>query len=159
MYQNYSTPPSANDGWWLSDLGKTQGPFTWNDIVYNIQNRNITNKAQIKHDSWPYWAPISAYFHSQMLVNPEAEGIMPGRYDLMYYLGVGIFILGIFAYMANPILGLILFVCSIIIEIGAIYLERENKLPSKTAMLGNICAGIFIIVEIVVILIFISITI
>ena len=150
MYSYDPTQWSSKNNWWLSDTGQTHGPLTWDDIVYKVQMKQVTNKTFIKNASWPNWVPITLYFHPSQLINPEVEGLVPGRYDLMYYGGVGLFILGVFVSFAFAPLGFLLLMISIITEIIAVYLDHVNKIPSTASKLGNICAGAFIIFQIAI---------
>ena len=84
--------------------------------------------------------------------NPEVQGLLPTRYDAIFYTGVGVFILLMFAFLfsrGNPIV-YALMACSVIIPILAIYWDFKYKVRSTMGTLGNICAICWIIVQILI---------
>jgi hypothetical protein len=147
---------NEEDKWLVFDGNKNYGPLTWNEVVEMVNNRQLTRTAQIKNYNWPYWAPITHYFQPTQLVDAEAMGLIPSRYDAMFYGGVGLFFIGFFGIFINFIISIIFFILSPIVEILAIYLERKNQPKAATSTLGNICAGGWIIVQIIATALFIS---
>lgn len=84
--------------------------------------------------------------------NPEIQGLIPNRYDLLFYTGVGIFILLLFAFIRshnNPIFFIMTVFC-IPIPILAIYWDFKNSVRSTSGTLGNICAICWIIIQIII---------
>lgn len=146
----------SDDNWLILDGDKNYGPLSWNDVVAMVNNKQLTRTAKIKNYNWPNWAPITAYFHATQLVDTEAMGLVPSRYDAIFCGGIGLFFIGFFGIFINIILAIIFFIISPIIEVYAIYLERKNRPKAATSTLGNICAGGWIIVQLIVTILFIS---
>jgi hypothetical protein len=154
--QRLSTTLQSDDNWLILDGDKSFGPLTWNEIVAMVNNKQLTKKAMIKNFNWPDRVPLTNYFHPSQLVDVEAMGLVPSRYDAMFYGGIGLFFIGFFGIFINIILAIIFFIISPIIEFYAIYLERKNRPKATTSTLGNICAGGWIIVQLIVTILFIS---
>ena len=76
--------------------------------------------------------------------------MIPSRFDALFYAGLGIFILGIFVYVANTIIGLIIFIGTPFLESYAIIGERKHRMKAVSLTVGNIFAIIWIIVQILV---------
>lgn len=84
--------------------------------------------------------------------DPELQGLIPNRYDLLFYTGIGIFILSLLAFMFsgnNPIFFVIM-ILSLPIPILAIYWDFKYSVKSTAGTLGNICAICWIIIQIIV---------
>jgi hypothetical protein len=84
--------------------------------------------------------------------NPETQALIPNRYDLLFYSGIGIFLLlfFLFFFSRGNIAVYILLATSVAIPIFAIYLDFKNSLRTTTGTLGNVCAIIWIICQIIV---------
>lgn len=133
----------SEDKWWIYDGGQNYGPLSWAEVVEKVNRKNISNKAFIKTETMLNWAPIAGYFHPGQLYDPEIRGMIPGKYDLIFLGGLGIFFMGFITLFFHPI-GIIFCIISPIVESYAIYLEHNNRPIAVTSMLGNICAGAWI---------------
>lgn len=140
--------PPKSDSWMLSDRGKTTGPYTWDQLIYKANMREVTDKAEIKEDSWDSWFPATQYIHPSLLRNSEELALIPNRYDAMFYGGIGIFCLAAIILIISPILGIALSVISVIIEIKAIQLGVKAYGKTKVGTLGNVFAGCWIVLQI-----------
>jgi hypothetical protein len=140
--------PNMVDRWYINDRGKRRGPLTWGDVSFIISEGQVSSGAMIKNELWPNEVPITNYFHPQYFKNVETMGLIPGKYDALFYAGIGVGIVAIFGLMINFILGLLLLALSLFLEIFAIKGERESKPFSTMSSIGNICAVGWIIVQI-----------
>ena len=134
----------------LSDRNEISGPYTWDQLIYKANMREVTDKAEIKEDSWDDWFPATQYIHPSLLLNSEEQALIPNRYDAMFYGGIGIFCLAAILLIISPIIGIILSVLSVIIEIKAIQLGNKVYGKTKVGTLGNIFAGCWIFLQILV---------
>lgn len=84
--------------------------------------------------------------------NPEIQGLIPNRYDLLFYTGIGVYILLFFSFIftRGNIVVYSLMCISISIPIFAIYLDFKNSVRSTTGTIGNICAIIWIAGQIII---------
>ncbi len=147
--------PNSEDQWLIYDGNKNYGPLTWPEVVFKVTNKQISSKALIKNTQWPNCVPITSYFYPTQLVDSEVMGLVPSRYDAMFYGGVGLFFVGFIGIFIHLIFAMVFFFVSPIVEIYAIYLERKNRPFAVTSTLGNICAGGWIIIQIIVSILFI----
>lgn len=136
------------DSWMLSDRGKITGPYTWDQLIYKANMREVTDKADIKEDSWENWSPVTQFIHPSILLNSEEQALIPNRYDAMFYGGIGIFIFAVFLIFVSPPLGIGFSIISIIIEIKAIQLGVKAYGKTKVGTMGNIFAGCWIVLQI-----------
>jgi hypothetical protein len=144
------TSAKPQDRWLIHDKGKNHGPLTWNEVLYKVNNKQISSSAVIKNEMWPNWVSIKYYFHPSQLVDAELMGLIPSRYDALLYAGFGLFFFGMIGLFINLILGLALLILSPIVEIYAIILERQNRPRAVTSTLGNIFAMFWIVIQIFV---------
>lgn len=138
------------DKWYLSDMGRIYGPVSWLEIKGLADKAKITPFAQIREESWPQWMPIGYYLRIKTQSDLEIEGLMPSRYDGIFFVGVFVFIVGIVAFIVQPIIGIPLLIISPIIEIVAIHLENKHKGKAITRTLGNAIAIVWIVMQIVI---------
>lgn len=143
-----ATSANPQDKWLVHDKGKNHGPLSWNEVLYKVNNKQISSSAFIKNEVWPNWVPITYYFHPVQLVNAELMGLVPSRYDALLYAGFGVFFLGLIGLFIHPIIGLVFLILSPIIEIYAIMLERKNRPRAVTSTIGNVFAMIWIVIQI-----------
>ncbi len=86
----------------------------------------------------------------------EIEGLLPSRYDAIFWLGVFIFIFGVIAFIAQPIVGIILLKVSPFIEGDAIHLESKHKGKAITGTFGNVIAIFWMALQIFITVLLIS---
>ncbi len=117
--------------------------------------KDCKNKFRPNYYYSPYQPYPGSYYHHNRL-NNEISGLIPNRYDALFYTGIGIFILLFFALLStHGNINVYLFmVFSIVIPILAIYLDFQNSPRSSTGTLGNICAIIWIILQILATIVF-----
>jgi hypothetical protein len=144
------TGQGAGGRWYVNDQGRVFGPMPWAEIKRLADRSQITPFAQIWEESWPQWMPIGYYLQVKMPGDREVEALIPSRYDAMFYSGMALFIVGIFIFFAVPILGIIFFIFSPIIEFLALYLEIKHKGMTVAGSIGNALAMLWIIIQIVV---------
>ena len=131
----------------LSDRNEISGPYTWNQLIYKANMREITDKAEIKEHSWNSWLPVTNYIHPGLLRDSEELALIPNRYDAMFFGGVGLFCLAAIMILISPILAIGLSIISIIIEIKSIQLGVKAHGNTKVGTFGNILAGCWIAMQ------------
>jgi hypothetical protein len=103
-----------------------------------------------------YYAPQQPYppgygYQTYQYRDPEVQGLIPNRYDAIFYSGVGLYILLLFALLStqgNPVI-YILMIFSIALPILAIYGDFKYNVRSTTGTLGNICGIAWIVFQII----------
>jgi hypothetical protein len=143
--------PAMGEGtWYVSDMGQTYGPMSWYDVKKMGDSARVTPYAFVKEENWTQWAPITYYFRVRSRTDLEADGLMPSRYDALFWLGVFAFLVGIFVMFASLPLGILIIILSPIIEFYALYLESVHKEKALTRSIGNAMAIIWIVVQLLV---------
>ena len=136
------------DSWFINDGGVEYGPHRWAYILEQVKKKKITDRAFVRNEMHPQWVPLSYYIPSSQLMSPDEIGIIPSRWDLVFYLGLGLFILGIFAFFMNMYIGAVCLGLSPGIEVFAILKDQQEKVESMASKVGNICAVMWIIFQI-----------
>ncbi len=136
--------------WYINDECKVFGPMSWKQVKAKVDSARVTPHAQIKEETWPTWVSIWYYFRPKTGSEIEIEGILPSRYDALLYFGIFLFMAGVFVFMLEPMFGLVLLIISPVIEGFAIQQEREHKPKALSSTIGNIMAGCWIVVQILV---------
>ena len=126
------------------------GPMHWDEIVKMANERKISTKAMVKQEHWPDWVSVGYYFPPTVLVDKEIAGLIPSKFDAIFYGGMGLFFVGFITLLFNLIAGLVLLGLSAFLEIFAIYLDRKKKLRGTTSKVGNVFAIIWIVTQIAI---------
>ena len=88
----------------------------------------------------------------------EYYGLMPDRYDALFYSGMGIYIfMAIISLLTRNIIFIIIAIVAIFISIYAIYLDFTKKRRSISGWIGNIMAVCWIIFAWIFIIVIFSI--
>lgn len=141
--------PKMGEGtWFVSDRGLVFGPISWYEVKKMGDSGTVTPYAYIREENWVQWAPITWYFRVKTKSDLEMEGLLPSRYDALFWLGVFVFMMGIILLFALPLIGLILVSVSPIIEFYALYLESKRKEKAITRTIGNAMAIFWIVIQI-----------
>ena len=149
--------PGVGEGrWYVSDMGMMYGPLSWYDVKKMGDSARVSPYAFVKEENWTQWAPITYYFRVKSRTDLEAEGLMPSRYDAMFWLGVFTFLIGIFVMFASLPLGIMIMILSPVIEFYALYLESKHKEKALTRTIGNAFAIIWIVIQVLVTIFMIS---
>ncbi|MDO9538019.1 MAG: GYF domain-containing protein [Thermoplasmata archaeon] len=133
-----------NNSWKISDRGKVSGPYTWDQLVQKASQKELSNKATIKEESWKDWQPASIYIHPAWLYDAELNALIPNKYDAMFFGGVLLFMLAVLVTIAIPVLGIILIALSIYIELKSLQLDKIQRGKTSLGTLGNLFAGCWI---------------
>jgi hypothetical protein len=134
--------------WYLNDMGKIYGPMSWYEIKGMADRAQVTPYAQIRQENWPQWMPILYYTRVKTPKDLESEGVMPSRYDAIFYVGVFLYVLGVVIFIGQPFIGISLVVLSLIIEFTALYLESKYKRKTVAGSIGNAMAILWIVVQV-----------
>jgi len=143
-------PIPPRDSWFLNDKGQVLGPIAWSQIMEMAVKAQITPYAQLRNADWEHWVPIWHYVRIKTPAELEAEALIPSRYDVIFFIGVFMFLIGLFSLIANPFLGVPLVFASPIIEFGALHLEGKHKAKATMRTFGNAIALFWIILQIVI---------
>jgi hypothetical protein len=138
--------------WYVKDGSKNYGPLTWAQLTTKVYDKGLSNKAWLFKEGDKNGVPAGMYFPGGQLVDAEVSGLIPSRYDAMFYLGLIIFIVSIVIFIGMPVVGLVLAILSTAIEIGAIYFEHKNRPGSITGSIGKILALLWIGFQVLVLL-------
>ncbi|UCG69513.1 MAG: hypothetical protein JSV09_00370 [Thermoplasmata archaeon] len=142
------TPRIEEGKWYVADMGRIIGPMPWKDVKSMADKAQVTPYAQIREESWKQWAPIIWYLRVKTKGEMEIEGLIPSRYDAMFYLGVFMFMVGIIGFVIQPVVGILLILLSILVEVKALQLESKHKGKAATRTIGNIIAMLWIVLQI-----------
>jgi hypothetical protein len=143
--------PNIEQGkWYVADMGRILGPMPWNHIKIMAEKAQVTPYAQIREEGWQQWAPIIWYLRVKTREELEVEGLIPSRYDAMFYLGVFVFMVGVVAIVIQPIVGILLVLLSLFVEVKALQLETKHKGKATTRTAGNIIAMFWIVLQVVI---------
>ena len=90
--------------------------------------------------------------HQTHYWDTETDVLIPNRYDLMFYGGLGIFLILFIAILISQgnLIIYILMIFSLPITILAIYWDFKHSVRSTTGTLGNICAICWIILQFII---------
>ncbi len=125
------------------------GPMPWGEVMNGLHSGRISNAAHIKNVHHRDWAPLMQLLHPPQAPS-ELDGLLPSRYDALFYLGVGIFMIGIALIFDHPLIGLSLLTVSPGIEVLALILEARDKRTTIAGAIGNVMAILWIIVQVIV---------
>jgi hypothetical protein len=141
--------PKAGEGtWFVSDGGRVFGPISWNEVKRMGESGTISPYAFVREENWSQWAPISWYFRVKTKSDLEMEGLLPSRYDALFWLGVSAFMIGIIFLFVSLFVGFLLVSASPIIEFYALYLESKHKEKAITRTIGNAIAILWIVIQV-----------
>ena len=155
--QQASQIPQMGQGtWFVGDRGQVFGPMSWMDVKKMGDSATVSPYAYVREENWNQWAPITWYFRVRTKSELEMEGLLPSRYDALFWLGTFIFMIGIIVLFTSPLLAIMLLVVSPVIEYFALYLESVNKEKAITRTIGNAIAIVWIVIQIIITFIMIS---
>jgi hypothetical protein len=143
-------PPTGQGTWYVSDMGQTFGPMAWHDVKRMGESATVSPYAFVREENWVQWAPITHYFRVRTRSDLEADGLMPSRYDALFWFGVFVFLIGIFVLFASLPLGILIILISPFIEFYALYLESQHKERAITRSIGNAMAIVWIAIQLLV---------
>ncbi len=139
--------PGLGDCWYLSEGGAVQGPFMWHQIAARAELQQFAPDAMLRNEAWQTWAPLQQYLPRRPGMNREVQGLIPSRYDAMFYAFLGLFIFGIVVAAFQIVLGILVLVISVAGEIMAVVLEIRQRGTSVSSILGNTMAAILILIQ------------
>jgi hypothetical protein len=149
--------PGIGEGtWYVSDMGQMYGPMSWYDVKKLGDSAAISPYAFVREEKWVQWAPITYYFRVRTRSDLEDEGLMPSRYDALFWFGVFFFLIGIFVLFSSLALGILIILLSPFIEFYALYLESQHKERAITRSIGNAMAIVWIAIQLLVTIFMIS---
>jgi len=136
--------------WLLYQKGMQSGPYTWEELILKAHGKGILSDAMIRRDYDLGWYPASQFIHPSLLYDVELQGILPSKYDLFFYSGVGLFILGFTLFLFTMWLGIPFLLASPVVEIYALVEEKKNRPKSFFGTIGTVFASIWIIIQLIV---------
>jgi len=139
--------PNA-DRWHILDDDNSLGPMSWQEAMHMAHSKRLTTKALIRNEEGMPWTPITYFVYPGYLINVESEGLMPGKWDLLFYGGLGLFLVGIFVVFVNVALFALILILSCLIESYAVYMDTKTKRRSASGTIGNVMAIGWIIVQV-----------
>jgi hypothetical protein len=117
------------------------------------QQQNLVIQPTYMHTEYPLY---QEYYQQYAHRDSEMSGLMPNIYDLGFVLGMVFFIILMFVFFMtrmNMVIYILMVVVTIV-PIYVVYLDVQNSDKSNTRMLGNVCAGIWIAIQIGVLFVF-----
>ena len=133
--------------YWCQHCG---GELFFNGSAWECKNCRVVLPISNTY-AYPPPQPPGGYYQ-RYYMDPETQGLIPNRYDLMFYTGIGIFILLVMAFIfsGNHPIFFILMIVSLPIPMFPIYWDFKYSVKSTTGTLGNICATCWIIFQIII---------
>ena len=144
----------GNGSKWIIMTGSgTLGPMDLGDVKILLNSGEISPESFIKNTMDTEWAPVREVLsNGRDRSHGEAMGLVPRWGDAIFYTGLGIFFLAIFALFACFFAAVALIALSTIIEFGGIYYSHRKELKAITKNVGNIFALVWACFQILILL-------